>query len=120
MLELNLPCSAGLLLPIGFFSLYNYLNRDATDDFTESSMESLSTGGIGEVGTIEGLTDEWQTIILKEKYSHPVIVAGLSGAFLDGTMSDDYAVARVRNIEYKQQDVSRKGWSFDIRLQEPV
>lgn len=119
-MTLCLLCSAGLLLPIGFFSLYQHYTDDYTESRSQEFVQSLSTGGIGEVGTVEKLTDKWQTVFLNERYSHPVVIAGLPGLFSgDATADDDQAVPRIRNIEYGD-GVSRRSWSFEIRLQEQV
>eukprot|EP01052_Picozoa_sp_SAG31_P022822 SAG31_NODE_1837_length_7126_cov_8.278497_5_plen_124_part_00 len=115
-----LLCSAALLLPIGIFSLYQHYTNDNTESNTEEFVQSLSTGGIGEVGTVEELTDQWQTVFLNERYSHPVVLAGLPGLFSEGaTVVDDQAVPRIRNIDYGD-GAGQRGWSFEIRLQEQV
>lgn len=99
--------------------MYQYNTDTESTVVTENTMEMLSTGGIGEVGTVS-LTDEWKTISLNEQYSNPVILAGLTGrTSSDAAARDDHAVPRIKNVVYRE-DMMHKGWSFDIRLQEPV
>lgn len=81
----------------------------------DNEIRQLSTGGIGEIGTIEKLTDQWQTVKLKEAYSYPVILAGLASPL------GDQAAPRIRKVNYPCDQLGNYiGWCFDIALHEPV
>ena len=114
-----------VLLTFFFFVfLYFFATYEPPLAVTDTRPDT-STGGIGEAGEVASLTHEWQVIRLKEKYEHPIVMAGIPSTHEthlthDGTElpSRDPAVARIRNVQLGCPGW-HFGWCFEMRLQEP-
>eukprot|EP01051_Picozoa_sp_SAG22_P009441 SAG22_NODE_789_length_7224_cov_2.663953_6_plen_241_part_00 len=129
----GLAVVANVLLLFGGFCLYMwYDSEDTTTVTTDTARRDLSTGGIGEVGH-QALTHEWQTVKLEERYSYPVILAGMGavrlqqgggggGAEEEPATAVDQATVRIKDVQYGCQDGASRyeGWCFDMKLQEPA
>ena len=68
---------------------------------------SIIATNVGEAGNVSGLTEEWQTVQLKNNYLNPVVVAGPATQ-----LNSDPTTVRVRSVTADSFEIQLDEWDY--------